>query len=951
MEKEAVNELFRSFLINYQVDQKNNIWKIQSSNFIKFWDERIMKAGPELTDQEIDDIVRILDSHGKGNTKESEAVAGVMIPQGAWKRMFHQLRSDKTIANCIDLILKTNSSEEKIRQIDKLFELNQSVIGHLTGKSGNAINCLLAAYDPFNNSSIVSLKDRYKFLKSLGIEYDYTNESIGTQIEKTNSLIKTSFEGSNIQANARTITYFAYHSPFRDYWKPEELEIPEPPKSGPDDAHNIRYWIYAPGRNAQFWDTFYREGVMGLGWNEAGNFRNFASRESMVEKMKEQIDPTKSFSNDSLACWQFYKVIKPGDLIFVKKGVKAFIGYGIVNSDYYYDPTRTDYHHLRKVKWIKRGEWIQESGNIVLKTLTDVTRYQDYVQRLTKLIGIEKTSISVKSIWIEKTLVRGRIDRNEGERSVGLALWSPQTDKRGADIYKNMRDVEVEDIVLHLTDNEDFSGISIVEERVISANGLENTEWSGPAYLIKLKKYLKLPHPINKGEVLNEHNKVILEKIAKDSEVFYTNDLKLRQGAYLTPCPIELLSLINISYFKMVNSNLPYVGEFLARDINKSNMDLDLELSFKEISHSGFQFNNKLLVRFIGSLLTKPFVILTGLSGSGKTKLAQVFAKWICETDDQICLVPVGADWTNREPLLGFPSALEKGRYILPDNGVLSLIMEASKEENQNKPYILILDEMNLSHVERYFADFLSAMESNELIPLHPETSEWMNNKGVPASIALPKNLFMIGTVNVDETTYMFSPKVLDRASVIEFSVSHDEMNDYLKKSGSLDLDSIKGWGSKMAKNFLKLSWNKEISLRNKDEITNSLIKFFSELKKVGAEFGYRSASEILRLSEIIKKIEPVWGTNEIIDISIMQKLLPKVHGSRRKLEPVLRTLAGLCLKEEFKNGNGFKIENLLNSEELTIAIENMFYPVSFEKIKRMYRRLIDNGFTSYAEA
>ena len=82
-----------------------------------------------------------------------------------------------------------------------------------------------------------------------------------------------------------------------------------------------------------------------------------------------------------------------------------------------------------------------------------------------------------------------------------------------------------------------------------------------------------------------------------------------------------------------------------------------------------------------------------------------------------------------------------------------------------------------------------------------------------------------------------------------------------------------------------------------------------------------------------------------------MHKLLPKVHGSRRKLEPVLRTLAGLCLKEEFNNGNGFKIENLLNAEELTIAKENIFYPVSFEKIKRMYRRLIDNGFTSYAEA
>ncbi len=420
----------------------------------------------------------------------------------------------------------------------------------------------------------------------------------------------------------------------------------------------------------------------------------------------------------------------------------------------------------------------------------------------------------------------------------------------------------------------------------------------------------------------------------------------------------KVYSTINPLDPKEINRDLDDLIENYKREIINQNIsitikqvDLDYK-SFKESTDSAnLLFDKNIIIRFISALLTKPFVILTGLSGSGKTKLAQAFAKWICETDDQFCLVPVGSDWTNREPLLGFPSALEKGRYILPDNGVLSLIIEASKEENQYKPYILILDEMNLSHVERYFADFLSAMESNELIPLHPETGEWVNNKRVPASIVLPKNLFIIGTVNVDETTYMFSPKVLDRANVIEFSVSHDEMNDYLKKSGSLDIDSIKGWGSKMAGNFLNLSWDKGISLLNKDEIASSLLKFFSELKRIGAEFGYRSASEIMRFSAIINIIEPSWGTNEIIDVSVMQKLLPKVHGSRRKLEPVLRTLATLCLKEEFKNSNGFKIENLLNAEELIIAKDNMFYPVSFEKIKRMYRRLIDNGFTSYAEA
>lgn len=126
-------------------------------------------------------------------------------------------------------------------------------------------------------------------------------------------------------------------------------------------------------------------------------------------------------------------------------------------------------------------------------------------------------------------------------------------------------------------------------------------------------------------------------------------------------------------------------------------------------------------------------------------------------------MVPVGADWTNREPLLGYPNALSEGEYVMPENGALELLIQAGKEENRNKPYFLILDEMNLSHVERYFADFLSVMESQEAIPLHPDTEIWKKCR-VPAKISLPSNLFIIGTVNIDETTYMFSPKVLDRA-------------------------------------------------------------------------------------------------------------------------------------------------------------------------------------------
>ena len=357
---------------------------------------------------------------------------------------------------------------------------------------------------------------------------------------------------------------------------------------------------------------------------------------------------------------------------------------------------------------------------------------------------------------------------------------------------------------------------------------------------------------------------------------------------------------------------------------------------------ANYYIDDKLSIRFISSLLTKPFVILTGLSGSGKTKLAQAFAMWICQNDLQYRIVPVGADWTNREPLLGFPNALIENDYKKDEFGVLKLIIDASK--NSDKPYFLILDEMNLSHVERYFADFLSVMESKSKISLHSGNEEWNN---VPAEIGFPKNLFLIGTVNIDETTYMFSPKVLDRANVIEFKVTKDEMINYLQSNSVINLDNLSGLGATMAGSFVEIAKDANLEPSDTEELNNALISFFTELKKTGAEFGYRSASEILRFAAIVNLIKPSWSMIDIIDSSIMQKLLPKVHGSRRKLEPVLKTLGQLCLHE------GQKFDDLLTSKnEIDFKDTTKYkYPISLEKILRMYDNLLSNGFTSYAEA
>jgi hypothetical protein len=132
----------------------------------------------------------------------------------------------------------------------------------------------------------------------------------------------------------------------------------------------------------------------------------------------------------------------------------------------------------------------------------------------------------------------------------------------------------------------------------------------------------------------------------------------------------------------------------------------------------------------------------------------------------------------------------------------------------------------------------------------------------------------------------------------------------------------------------------------NTDEINVTLVRFFETLKKVGAEFGYRSATEMLRLMNQLSVLDIKLTTHQKLDIAIMQKLLPKLHGSRRKLCPVLETLGTLCIQGDVKI-----ITDVFENNTFDYEGAHVLYPLSLEKISRMYRSAIDNGFASFAEA
>ncbi len=384
-----------------------------------------------------------------------------------------------------------------------------------------------------------------------------------------------------------------------------------------------------------------------------------------------------------------------------------------------------------------------------------------------------------------------------------------------------------------------------------------------------------------------------------------------------------------VDYYKAQfdSTNQANMGKQSASTLANINTAIDFVID--TIRKSGLLYSDTLVRRYVISLLTKPFVILSGLAGSGKTQLALAFAKAICEdVQKQVRIVPVGADWTNRDPLLGYPNALESGKYVRPESGVLQLIQDAIEDET--RPYFLILDEMNLSYVERYFADFLSSLESHSPILLWDKNAD-----GVPMSISLPRNFFIVGTINVDETTYMFSPKVLDRANVIEFKIDVSEMDFYLETAPIVDLDIIKGAIADVASDFVNAA---KSLVETEFEGTHSLLLgFFKALKSVNAEFGYRTASEIGRFIALAHDLGNL-PIEKAVDAAIVQKLLPKLHGSRKKLVPVLTTLWDMC-------DAGIVIEL---ADEVPDQTQ---YPLTADKLLRMYRGAIDNGFTSFAEA
>jgi 5-methylcytosine-specific restriction protein B len=382
--------------------------------------------------------------------------------------------------------------------------------------------------------------------------------------------------------------------------------------------------------------------------------------------------------------------------------------------------------------------------------------------------------------------------------------------------------------------------------------------------------------------------------------------------------------------------------------------DKFVEKAAEDIRKSGFKVTDAMFRRFITALLAKPFVILTGTSGTGKTQLALKFAQWLVGRE-KYQLVAVGADWTDNRQVLGHYNPFEE-KFI--STKILDLVLDA--RDDQDSPYFLILDEMNLSHVERYFADFLSALEAGESIALHRNGSSVQTACGRPVkkSIRIPDNLFIVGTVNIDETTYMFSPKVLDRANVIEFGITATELKDFIQSGDRLrELTSRAGDGLPEA--FLQTA--RDAGASDKEGQANGTgdlalpgkhtVALFSLLEGSGMEFGFRGASEVERCFEIWRRLTKPedWNAAEVCDYLILQKILPKLHGSRMRIEPLLAALASYCSTGDLEAASKFR-ERKTPANAVELGVSAPLLKNSYQKLVRMLEVVRRDQFVSFIQ-
>ncbi len=339
-----------------------------------------------------------------------------------------------------------------------------------------------------------------------------------------------------------------------------------------------------------------------------------------------------------------------------------------------------------------------------------------------------------------------------------------------------------------------------------------------------------------------------------------------------------------------------------------------IEVIIERIRAHRLTLSERIIRAYHIALRTRPLVVLTGISGAGKTRLTRLYADALAgdhlapgQENERYLLVAVQPDWHSARDLLGYYNAITGKYHPTP---FLRFLQRAAADPTAR--YFVCLDEMNLARPEYYLAPILSAMETDDrLIDLGAPTAtvETVTGETLTNPLRLPPNVVIVGTVNVDESAHALSDKLLDRANVIELT--------------DIDLEGFRA------------AYPGTIN----DAIWRMIVQVHDRVAYAGQPFGYRVLSEILHY---IEQSQGILTPQQALDLQIKQKVLPKLRGDdtprlRRALTELLELLLG-APHSDWKRA----------AQVASDAIAAAPFPESAEKVRRMLERLDVDGYTDF---
>jgi energy-coupling factor transporter ATP-binding protein EcfA2 len=669
----------------------------------------------------------------------------------------------------------------------------------------------------------------------------------------------------------------------------------------------VRYWQIAPGEGARFWVDCLEGGFICFGWEEIGDLSHVKTLEQLQNIVYDKYpNYSKRESEISIRFLWNLLMLKNGDIVLANKGRDKILGVGRVLGSYNYDTARQEYKHTTKINWYDTNEYLipQHLKGKFGKTITSLTA--DEVQEI-----IGGAMQSFYKFFENNGFTFSKETLSNYILSLKTKPFVLLTGISGTGKTK----------IAQLT--ADFFAPETTYERQEPLP--KNEEGS---YYYQVKPYFLKYHRLIVSKELASMMDVPSPGESTEIEVIFDNQSQMCSIKYwIQPDKYDYISIGFRGLFNQWASKNLVVGDYIHIEVVQNEDSSQQQIRITKYSPKTIQ--------------TKAH-------------------------SDRCVFVSVRPDWMDCKGLLGFYNLLTE-EYQPTE--FLKLLIRAAKEIEENpsnpKPYFVILDEMNLAKVEHYFSDFLSCLESRRIDMKNGELKQeplilhdcardltFKDSDGsdyfIAPKLEIPLNVFFTGTVNIDETTYMFSPKVLDRANVIEFNQVN--LLDESDGDASFAISEQSIDNTLLTRDLLRTVPGKADFRKLPNEqkqLINSLHKL---LKKFNLHFGYRVCNEI---ACYLNNTEDLIGNNKLdqaLDIQILQKVLPKFHGSKQKLQTPLVEIIQFALGDsELQEGN---IDSYIkNQDDKWLGIlKKAKYPRSAQKLNRMLRTLSDQGFVSFIE-